>query len=388
MRTAYFDCFSGASGDMIVGALVDAGVSIEHLESQLRTLPISGYEIGARKITKQGLSATKFDVRFDEQQPHRNLGEVTRIIRSGKLEPRTVEQACSIFERLAQAEATVHATTVDKVHFHEVGAIDAIVDVVGSCLALRDLGIERIMCSPIPTGSGTVRCAHGLLPVPAPATALLLKGVPIAGTDEVGELTTPTGAAILTSLASSFGPCGGLCIEHIGYGAGLREGRQRPNVLRVMVGQAAQRPASDQIAVLEASIDDQSPEILGYAVERLIEQGALDAYMQPIYMKKGRPGVLLTVLCAAHQIDAMEAVVFAETSTFGIRRQLMQRTTLDRRFETVSLPDGDVRIKVGSRNGQVTTVSPEFEDCRILAEKSGRSVRQVMSLALKYWNER
>ncbi|MCZ6653317.1 MAG: nickel pincer cofactor biosynthesis protein LarC [Planctomycetota bacterium] len=387
MRTCYFDCFSGASGDMIIAALLDAGASIDHLRSQLTTLPVSGFEISAERIKKQGFAATTFDVRFDEDQPHRHLSDVLEIIRGGQLSSRVTDQACAIFRRLAEAEAVVHGTDVEKVHFHEVGAIDAIVDVTGACVALEQLDVDEVACSAIPTGSGTVACAHGVMPVPAPATAQLLKGVPLADCDEVGELTTPTGAAILTTLAQKFSQPGGMSIEHIGYGAGQRDGQNRPNLLRVLIGESHAAAESDTVVMLQANIDDQNPEQIGYAVGKLLDGGALDAYCHPIYMKKGRPGLLLTVLCEPEQVQAVESLIFAETTTFGIRRQLMQRSKLERRHETVTLPHGDVRMKIGSRDGRVVTAAPEFEDCRRIAEQTGAPVREVMDAAIQCWRE-
>ena len=281
----------------------------------------------------------------------------------------------------------MHGTDVEKVHFHEVGAIDAIVDVTGACLALEQLGVEDVTCSAIPTGSGTVTCAHGVMPIPAPATAQLLKGVPLADCDEVGELTTPTGAAILTTLAHKFSQPGGMHLEHIGYGAGRRDGQNRPNLLRVLIGDSPAAEESDTVVVLQANIDDQNPEQIGYAVGKLLDGGALDAYCYPIYMKKGRPGLLLTVLCEPEQVQALESLIFAETTTFGIRRQLMQRSKLERRHDTVTLPRGEVRMKIGSRDGRVITAAPEFEDCRRIAEQTGAPVREVMDAAVQLWRE-
>jgi uncharacterized protein (TIGR00299 family) protein len=385
MRTCYFDCFSGAGGDMIIAALLDAGASINHLRSALATLPLSGFEISAERIKKQGFAATAFEVQFDEDQPHRHLSTILEIIRGGQLSERVTDQACTIFQRLAEAEAAVHGTDVEKVHFHEVGAIDAIVDVTGACLALEQLGVEEVACAPIPTGSGTVTCAHGVMPVPAPATALLLKGVPLADCDEVGELTTPTAAAILTTLTHKFSQPGGSSIESIGYGAGTREGKSRPNLLRVFIGEARPAAESDTVVMLQANIDDQNPEQIGYAVGKLLDGGALDAYCHSIYMKKGRPGLLLTVLCEPERVQAVEALIFAETTTFGVRRQLMQRSKLERRHDTVTLPHGEVRMKIGSRDGRVVTAAPEFEDCSRIAEQTGTAVREVMELATRNW---
>ena len=388
MRSCYFDCFSGAAGDMIIAALLDAGASLDNLRAQLSTLPISSFDISAEKVNKQGLAATAFEVRYDHDQPHRHLSDVLEIIRGGALGEGVKERASAIFRRLAEAEASVHGTDVERVHFHEVGAIDAIVDVVGTCLALDELSVDQVACSEIPAGSGTVECAHGVMPVPAPATAELLKGVPLApawGDDEVGELITPTGAAILTTLARSFAPLSGMTIEQIGYGAGRREGRNRPNLLRVLVGESSRSASSDVVAVLQAAIDDQSPELVAHAASVLLQRGALDAYCQPIYMKKGRCGLLLTVLCEPGRVAEIESLIFAETSTFGIRRQVVQRSKLERRCETVELAQGSVRIKIGAHHGEDVTAAPEFEDCRRIAEETGSSVKGVMSEALRLW---
>ena len=262
--------------------------------------------------------------------------------------------------------------------------MDAIVDVVGSLLALDLLGVDRIVCSPIPTGSGTISCQHGVLPVPAPATAELLKGIPLMACDEVGELTTPTGAAILTTVADEFGPLPPMSLAEIGYGAGTRDGGSRPNVLRVLIGHSVEAGETDEITVLETNLDDASPELVGYCMERLMSEGALDAYVVPIQMKKSRPGVLLTVLCEQQRVAALEQVLFAETTTFGIRRQRVVRVKMTRRHETVRTRFGTVRVKVGSRDG-VQTVSPEYEDCRALAEQRGAPLREVVAAASAAW---
>lgn len=395
MKIAYFDCFNGAAGDMILGALIDAGLSADELCDTLAALPIDGYRISVERVTKQSLSATRFDVALDPDaaQPHRHLADITEIIEAAPLSTAVQARAAAIFERLANAEARVHGTTVDKIHFHEVGAVDAIIDIVGVCWAMERLGIERIACSPIPVGSGTVHCAHGVLPVPAPATAILLEGVPIAATDEVGELTTPTGAAVLTELADAFGPIPSMTPTRIGMGAGRRDGNVRPNVLRVFLGEASQTSESvfdglesDQIVVLEANIDDSTPEVLGYVIERLLESGALDAYCLPIYMKKSRPAMLLTVLAESQRVAELQSIVFAETTTFGIRRRDVCRAKLARRVETVETPHGPVRIKVGTQGDRVVTVAPEYDDCRRAAARSGIPLRLVMAEARDAWH--
>lgn len=387
MTVAYFDCFSGAAGDMIVASLVDAGADAAGLKEQLASLRLTGVSISIEKINKQGFSATRFHVRLDENvpRPHRHLADVLAIIGGSGLRDAVKQRSAQVFERLAQAEAAVHGTTVDRVHFHEVGAEDAIVDIVGAVVALELLGVHRIICSPIPTGSGTVRCDHGVLPVPAPATAELLKGVPIAASDETHELTTPTGAALLTTLADGFGPVEPMTIKSIGYGAGTREGKTRPNILRVLIGQATDDAEIDEVTVVEANVDDASPELIGHCMERLFNKGALDVFVVPIQMKKSRPGVLLTVLCTRDRIAAMERVLFAETTTFGVRRHEVRRTKLSRRYEAIKTPFGTVRMKIGELDG-VVTASPEFEDCREAALRHDVSLREVMAAARAAWS--
>ncbi|MCH7995814.1 MAG: nickel pincer cofactor biosynthesis protein LarC, partial [Planctomycetes bacterium] len=278
MTVAYFDCFSGAAGDMIVASLIDAGADEQALREGLSSLAVAGYTLKIEKIRKQGFAATRFLVELDSTapQPHRHLADVVEIIRSGNLPDRVRQNSIEVFERLAKAEAQVHGTSVDKVHFHEVGAVDAIVDVVGAMLALQTLGVERVVCSPIPVGSGTVKCAHGVMPIPAPATAELLQGVPLAETDETGELITPTGAAVLTTLADEFGPLPAMSVSAIGYGAGTRDGAAVPNLLRVFLGAASDSDDADSVTVLETNLDDASGEIVGYTIERALQMGALD----------------------------------------------------------------------------------------------------------------
>ncbi len=390
MRLAYFDCFSGAAGDMIVGAMLDAGADANALREGLRGLGVGGFSIEVEKTSKQGIAATRFSVGLDPsiKQPHRHLKHVVEIIRNGKLPPRVCDRAVRVFERLAEAEAQVHSTTVEKVHFHEVGAVDATVDVVGACLCLEQLGVERIICGPIPTGSGTVKCEHGVLPVPAPATALLLRGVPLAACDEVGELTTPTGAAVLTTLAEGFGAIPSMSLDSIGYGAGARDGKTRPNVLRVLVGESAGfGRETDQVAVLETNLDDATPQTIAYCIERVIAEGALDAYAVPIHMKKGRSGVMLTVLCDVAKVAVMEGILFRETPTLGVRRRVQERTKLPRRQEAVSTPYGDIRMKVGESAG-ITTATPEYEDCKAAALRHNVALREVMAAASAAWRSR
>ncbi len=370
---------------MILAAMLDAGLPADELRETLGTLPVEGYELSIERITKQGFAATRFDVKVSADQSHRHLSHIERIITAGSLPEPVQRRAIAVFTRLAAAEAEVHGTTIEKVHFHEVGAVDAIVDIVGASWAVERMGIDRIICSPLPTGSGTVRCEHGVMPVPAPATALLLKNVPIAATDETGELLTPTGAAILTEFAHSFGPLPSMSIADIGMGAGSRDGKTRPNVLRVLLGELAESAESDLIVVLEANIDDTTPEILGHTVDRLLKAGALDAYCVPIHMKKSRPGLLLTVLAEPHRVSEFERIVFEETTTFGIRRHDVTRSKLSRRIERVDTPFGGVRVKIGMLGDRIVTVAPEYDDCREAATRSGVPLREVMSAATDAW---
>lgn len=389
MRHGYFDCFSGAAGDMILGALIDAGCPLETMQEIVARLALPGVSLTAEAVHRGGLAATYARVLSDpgSQETHRHLPQILRIIDSAGLAPKVQENAKAVFQRLAEAEAHAHGTAVENVHFHEVGAADAIVDIVCACAGLATLGVERITCSPIPTGSGTVTCAHGVMPVPAPATAYLLSGCPIARCDEIGELTTPTGAALLTTLADGFGPLPDMTLERVGCGAGTRTGESRPNLLRLLVGQTAPPDAAehDTVTILEAQMDDATGQSLGYACQRLLEAGALDAYIVPIIMKKSRPGQLLTVLCRPRDADALETLLFAETSTFGLRRSEARRAKLAREHVTVDTRFGQIRIKLGQRGGKTVQAWPEYDDCAAAARKAGAPLREIQQEALRVW---
>lgn len=389
MRCGHFDCFSGAAGDMIVGALIDAGCPLESLQETVRRLTLPGVSLTAEKVRRHGLAATWARVRVEpaSQKAQRYLPEILRIIDAAGLEPQVTENAQAVFRRLAEAEAKVHAIAVEEVHFHEVGAADAIVDIVCACAGVAALGLERITCSPIPTGSGTVSCEHGVLPVPAPTTAELLRGYPIRGCDEVGELTTPTGTALLTTLADEFGPLPEMTVVSVGCGAGAREGETRPNLLRLFIGEAAAPDAADHdtVTILETQVDDATGQSLGYACERLLEAGALDAYIVPIIMKKGRPGQLLTVLCRPNHADALEAHVLAETGTLGLRRHEARRSKLTRRNVAVETRFGTIRVKLGQRGGKVVRAWPEYDDCATAAREAGVPLQEVQQEALRVW---
>jgi uncharacterized protein (TIGR00299 family) protein len=372
---------------MIVASLLDAGAAPDAMREGLATLNLDGYSLSIEPVTKQGFAATRFQVHLGDpaRQQARGLQDIVALLEASSLPATVTDKATRIFERLAQAEAKVHGTTVENVHFHEVGAVDAIVDIVGAVLALESLGVQRVVCSPVPVGCGTVTCDHGVLPVPAPATAELLRGVPTAPSDEVGELTTPTAAAVLTTLADHFGPMPSLAISTIGYGAGAREGAKLPNLLRVLVGRVSGDGEVDEITVLETNLDDASPELVAHCMERALDTGALDAYAVPIHMKKSRSGVVLTVLCRPEQVPAMERLLFTETPTFGIRRHTVTRAKMRRRHETVTTPYGDVRIKVGEHEG-IVTACPEYEECKAAAMKHGIALRAVIAAANAAWS--
>ena len=369
---------------MIVGACLDGGAEEAKLRQDLNRLGLANVEIKIEKTSKNGIAATGFQpiVKDKSQSKHRALSTIIDIINRAGFSERVSSQAVDIFKRLAQAEAKVHNTTEDKIHFHEVGADDAIMDIVGACAALEQLEVEKICCSSLTVGSGMITCAHGTLPVPAPATAELIKGIEIIPTEIRTELLTPTGAAILTSLAESFGPMPPMQITNIGYGAGQREIPGRSNVLRLLVGQSSESGAEaevDQVCVLETNIDDASAELIGHVSEKLLAAGALEVFCTAVSMKKNRPGSQITVLCSADEIQKMEQLLFQESTTFGIRRHFCQRSILPREHQTVTTVFGDIRIKLGYLNGQVTTRSVEFGDCQKAAEKHKVSVKEVIA---------
>ncbi|MBL8878310.1 MAG: nickel pincer cofactor biosynthesis protein LarC [Phycisphaerales bacterium] len=388
MRIGYFDCFSGAAGDMILAALIDAGCDPEALRDVVRRLALPEVTIDAERVKRHGIAATyvRVNVGPAAQKKHRHLHHIVQIIDAAGLSAAVADRAKRIFLRLAEAEAHVHNTTIEKVHFHEVGAADAIVDIVCVSAAVELLGLDRIECSPIPTGSGTVRCEHGVMPVPAPATARLLIDAPIAACDETGELTTPTGAAVLTTLAKRFGGPPNMTVRAIGCGAGTRDGVTRPNIMRLLIGeQASDAATTDTVIVLEAQIDDANGQVLAYACEQLLRAGALDAYITPIMMKKGRPAHLLTVLGTPGDYDRLEAVIFRETPTLGVRRTEAQRTKLARHIDTVQTSAGSIRVKVANRDGR-SQAWPEYDDCAAAAASSNRPLREIQDEALRIWH--
>lgn len=387
MRVLYFDCFCGAAGDMILAGLIAAGADRDEVRCRLNGLNVGGYELSIENVKKQGFAAVKVDVHIERDQSHRHLHHICAIIDGSMLSASVKDMATRIFTRLAEAEARVHGSTIEKVHFHEVGAVDAIVDIVGTAIAIELLAPDRIIASAVPVGSGTVKCDHGIMPVPAPATAELIKGIPIAPCDETGELLTPTGAAILAEICESFGPLSDLKIEQIGIGAGTRDGKTRPNILRVLVGESTASPSASQstMVVLETNLDDATGEEVGRAIERLLEVGAADAFCVPMMMKKSRPGMLLTAIVPMECESACADVMLRETPTFGIRRRETMRRILDRQIETVTTKYGDIRVKLGLENSRVIRVAPEYDDCDRAARTHGVALRDVMDAARFAW---
>ena len=447
MRIAYLECFSGISGDMFLGALVDAGVSPGLLEQTVAALGL-GARLEISRVVRSGISATKVDVYVDgekdlpreeywgRQQEHgehhehshdvqhahthshdhhghshshtgegsragapaphqrehshgRGLTEIREIISKAAISGSAKKTAISIFEALGAAEAKIHNTAIEKVHFHEVGAVDAMVDIVCTAVGAEALGVDEIICSPLNVGGGTVKCAHGEFPVPAPATVELLKDAAVYSSGLQAELVTPTGAAIVQTLASRFAAFPEMKIERSGYGAGSRDFPGHPNVLRLTVGEAAStlaaKTVSETITVLEANLDDLNPQVFGYVMERLLEEGALDAFAMPVHMKKSRPGTLLTVLCQPGDAGKLTQLLFAETTTLGVRRRDEVRQILARRWENVRTQWGEVRMKIASMNGTVTNYAPEYEDCRRIAAEHRVPLKTVMQEATRQY---
>ncbi len=384
MKIGYLDCFSGISGDMCLGALVDAGVPLDVIGDALASLPVSGYSLASERVTRGGIAATLVRVEMDESEhhPHRGLGDVLAVIGGGSLPDDVVERASAVFRALAEAEAHVHNTTPDHVHFHEVGAVDAICDIVGAVVGIRELGLDALRFSTVSLGGGTVRSAHGTLPVPAPATVELLKGLPTAGGPVDFELATPTGAAILRALGEPSPAWPEMSIETVAYGAGGRDVAGWPNVLRLAVGESPPAgTASDVIWVLEANLDDMTGEEIGYCTETLLAGGALDVFTEPIQMKKNRPGVRLTALCVPGALSATEDLILRHTTTLGVRRRLWQRSKLRRETRTVTTPWGEVRVKVAYLGDEVVRCKPEYDDCRALAAANDLPLRDVQRAA-------
>jgi pyridinium-3,5-bisthiocarboxylic acid mononucleotide nickel chelatase len=414
MRIAYLECFSGISGDMFLGALVDAGVRSQILEEVIAALNV-GARLEISRVVRSGISAIKADVFVDgekdsprdeisrakgspphEPAPHghshshqhgRGLTEIKKIISQTSFSEGAKKTAIAIFDALGAAEAKIHNTSVDSVHFHEVGAVDAMVDIVCAAVGAEMLGVDEIICSPLNVGGGMVKCSHGTFPVPAPATVELMREAPVYSSGLQAELVTPTGAAIVKTLASRFAAFPEMKIEKSAYGAGSRDFPGHPNVVRLTVGEAVSRSlaaqtSSETITVLEANLDDLNPQVFGYVMDRLLEEGALDAFGMPVQMKKNRPGTLLTVLCKPEDAGKLTQLLFTETTTLGVRRRDEMRQTLARRWESVGTPWGEVRMKIASMNGTVTNYAPEYEDCRRIAAEQHVPLKTVMGAAV------
>jgi uncharacterized protein (TIGR00299 family) protein len=440
LKTLYFDCFSGAAGDMMLGALIDAGVPFDEVRRALGSLAIDADAVWTDRVVRAGVSATKFSVRgerapidraddhdrhrhdqghahthhdhgrrhppdrhspaaataaadvqlFGEElqhHAHRSLAEIHRLIDGSALSGAGKDRAKQLFQRLGEAEAAVHGTDLETVHLHEVGALDSIIDIVGNVHALEQLHVDRVVSSPLNVGGGMIRSAHGLLPVPAPATMRLLRGVPVYSGKPAVELVTPTGALLVTGYAASFGPIPPMRVESIGYGAGTRDFPDTPNVLRVLIGESDPEAVTQAVVVIEAEIDDMNPQIFGMLMDRLLADGALDVFYTPIQMKKNRPGTLLTIVARPGQRERLTSTVFRETTTIGVRYREMMRECLDRDVVTVETPLGPVRIKIARRDGQVLNASPEFDDCARIAAETGRPLKDVQAAAVKAYLE-
>ena len=379
MNTAYLDAFSGISGDMMVGAILDCGADFAELERAIKSMPIAGYSLATRRKVVSGISALKFDVAMTEPQPERHFSEIRALIDSSQLATTIKRRAISIFEVLANAEAKIHNTTPDHVHFHEVGAVDSIIDIVGTAWGLEQLGVGDVLVSPLPMGNGFARSQHGVIPVPAPATMELLAGFPLKIGDGAHEMVTPTGAAIVRALARPATMPLEFEVEKIGYGSGARELEDRPNVLRLMLGREHAAFDSDEMIEISANIDDLSPQIYDHVMNRLFEAGARDVTLTPTMMKKGRPAVTLGVIAEVAQRDAIAEIIFAETSTIGLRFHAVGRLKLHREIREVETRWGKVRVKVSGGDGHpAATISPEYDDCRKIAAEHKVPLRVVM----------
>ncbi|MBX3282122.1 MAG: nickel pincer cofactor biosynthesis protein LarC [Acidobacteria bacterium] len=393
MKTLYFDCFSGASGNMILGGLLELGIDGDALRAELAKLNLNGIELVIEKVDRSGINSTHVEVKYPHEHVHRHLKDIVKIIDGSTLSAAVKQRAIAIFTRLAEAEAKVHGISIERVHFHEVGALDAIVDIVGACIGFEMLGIERFAASALNLGSGMVEMAHGKFPVPPPAVAELIKGIPAFATEGSGELLTPTGAAIISTICDSYDVMPKISLEGIGYGAGTRDTKGTPNVLRLMVGETSEEFADskkdgEKLVVLETNVDDASPQTLGFAMERAFALNALDCWFTPIQMKKNRPATLLTVLCEPTDVRQIEEMLFRETTTLGIRRRDVERVSLERSSETIATEFGDVRVKVSRLDGNVLTRKAEFDDLKKIAESTDQPLRDITAKIEKLLDEK
>ena len=381
MKIAYFDCFSGASGDMILGSLIDAGLSPKRLREELKKLRIPTVHLRVKKVLKGGISATQVMVEGKgEKRSHRNLKEILRIVERSGVEAEVKEKSKEIFKRIASVEAKIHQTPMEEVHFHELGGLDSIVDIVGSVWGIRQLGIEKIYVSKVNVGSGFVKCEHGILPVPAPATLFLMEGKPIYSSGVERELLTPTGAAILTTLSSEFGSMPLMNVDRVGYGAG-RDNLSHPNLLRLIIGTSESISGKEEVVVIETNIDDMNPQFYDYVMERLLAMEVLEVFITPILMKKNRPGHLLTIICSSEKLPSVTKFLLRETTTLGLRWHQEERAKTDREILTLQTKYGKIRFKLARWEGKVVNLSPEYEDCKRLALEKRVPLKEVFEEA-------
>jgi uncharacterized protein (TIGR00299 family) protein len=388
MKQAYLDCSSGISGDMFLAALIDVGVPVDRLFTELKKLSLGFYQFKRTRAVRGGIVGTRVDIQVPGEQPHRHLSDIRSLIEQASLPQNAAGQALKIFKHLAEVEGRLHNVSPNEVHFHEVGAVDAVLDIVGTCIALELLEITELVCSPLNVGSGRVNAAHGSLPVPAPATAELLKDIPIYSTGVEGELVTPTGAALVAALAAGFGPLPPMKIARIGYGAGAKDFPGHPNIARLFVGEATEAvigipglPGDEIVSVIEANIDDMSPQLYGYFMDRALAAGALDVTCSSAQMKKNRPGLTISILCEPGKSEALSQLLFEETTTIGVRISEARRKVLEREQVKVETPYGEVQVKVARRDGGVVNAAPEFDDCRRLAIDHSVPLKQVIAAA-------
>jgi len=388
MRQAYLDGSSGISGDMFIGVLLDAGFDAKHLLDELKKLELGFFKLKRTRATRGGVTGTRFEVEVTGDHPHRHLKDIEAIIEPSSISATAKENALKIFRKLAEAEGKIHGKPATEIHFHEVGAMDAIIDIVGACVGIESLEISELVCSPLNVGGGHVQSAHGSLPVPAPATAELLQGIPIYSSGVEGELVTPTGAAIVSTLAKSFGPLPPFKIERIGYGAGSKEFPEHPNVARLFLGERQEpvkaqpgQPGDELVSLIEANVDDMNPQLFGYFIDQALAAGALDVTCSHLQMKKNRPGLQLTILTTPEKADALAQLVFEQTTTIGVRIYEARRKVLEREHVEVETPYGKVHVKVAKREGKILNVAPEFDDCLRLAAEKNVPLKEILLAA-------
>ena len=376
-KLAYLDCINGISGDMFLGAMLDAGLPRRSLDQMIRSLGIPGIRLEVRSESRKGIQGKRAAIHDKTKKKERHLSDILRLIKKAKAAPTVFENARSIFELLAKAEAKVHGTSIGDVHFHEVGAIDSIVDILGACVAMDEMGIQKLYVSEIPLGSGIQKTEHGAWPMPGAATLELLKGIPVVQDGRQGELTTPTGAALVRHFASGFGKMPVMRVSSVGYGCGSRDDAERPNVARIIIGEAGPKECSDQVLLIETNIDDMNPQYFSYVLDRLFEAGALDVYLTPIHMKELRAGVVLSVMAKPEDQEVMADIIFQETTSIGVRTQVLDRIKLERKIISVMIGKTKIPVKASFHHGKPVTFSPEFQDIQRLAKKTGRSLKDL-----------